>query len=56
MSKVHFIKVDLPLDRTESAELSKQLEDALNACGRPQDKVIILNFSNWLGSIEIEEQ
>ncbi len=55
MARVHFIKVDLPLDQTESAELSEQLEKALTASGRPNDKVIILNFSSWLGSVEIDE-
>ncbi len=55
MAKIHFIKTDLVLDRTESAELSEQLEKALAACDRPHDKVIILSFSSWLGSIDIEE-
>jgi hypothetical protein len=55
MARVHFVKVDLPLDRTESAELNEQLEKALKASGRPNDKVIILSFSSWLGSVEIDE-
>jgi hypothetical protein len=55
MGKIHFIKVDECLVGIESLELSEQYEEALKACGRPNDKVIILQLCSWIGSVEIEE-
>tara|TARA_R110000868_G_scaffold18211_1_gene80639 strand:- start:811 stop:984 length:174 start_codon:yes stop_codon:yes gene_type:complete len=55
MGKIHFLKVDECLVGIESAELSEQYEAALKACGRPDDKVIILQLCSWLGSVEINE-
>ena len=55
MAKIHFLKVDECLVEIESMELSEQYEKALKACGRPNDKVIILQLCSWLGSVEIEE-
>jgi len=55
MGKIHFIKVDECMVGIESLELSEQYEAALKACGRPDDKVIILQLCSWVGSVEIEE-
>jgi hypothetical protein len=55
MGKIHFLKVDECLVGIESAELSEQYEEALKACGRPNDRVIILQLCSWLGSVEIDE-
>ena len=55
MGKIHFIKVDECMVGIESLELSEQYEAALKACGRPDDKVIILQLCSWLGSVEIGE-
>ena len=55
MGKIHFLKVDECLVGIENAELSEQYEQALKVCGRPDDKVIILQLCSYLGSVEIDE-
>jgi hypothetical protein len=55
MGKIHFLKVDDCMVKIESLELCEQYEQALKACGRPDDKVIILQLCSWVGSVDIEE-
>jgi hypothetical protein len=55
MAKIHFVRLDDSSIGSEYIEIIERLEKALQACGRPDDKVVLLQHSTWLGSVEIEE-
>ena len=54
MAKLHFVKVAPPyMDFNERQEFAREIEKALQALGRPDDKVLVLSDADWLGSEEI---
>lgn len=56
MARVHFISTDLDLYTDEIDEFAKDIEKALAAVGCIGDRVIMLRFCEWQGSVKIDAQ
>lgn len=56
VSKIHFIRVDVPLLIEEREELAAEINAGLAAYGRPDDKVILLYHASWQGAVDVYER
>ena len=53
VSKIHFIRVDVPLLSEERKELAAEINAGLAFYGRPDDRAFLLFQASWQGAVDV---
>ncbi len=53
VSKIHFIRVDVPLLSEELKELAAEINAGLAFYGRPDDRALLLVQASWQGAVDV---